>query len=84
MSNKLPLYSVDSVRRSIQLDARLYVRADNRAKAMGVSLNSVINNIVYEATANDPWTMADEERVTEIVRGNISKRESAKAKKGLI
>jgi hypothetical protein len=83
MSNKLTMRALDKVERRLSVKVETSVKIEKRAKAAGIAPATMMNAILDEAVAGDPWTAEDEARAREIIDANFKKRESDKARKGI-
>jgi hypothetical protein len=84
MSNKLTMRALDKVERRLSVKVVTAVKIENRAKAAGIAPATMMNALLDEMVKNDPWTAEDELRARALIDANFKKRESEKAKKGLI
>ena len=85
MSSKLPMVSLDKVEVKLTMKTKVVVAVDKVAEMSGMSRAAVINGYVEDALkkAKIRLTVEDEQRIEEIKRSNIAKREALKAKKGI-
>ena len=83
MGNKMSMVALDKYEKRLSIDVRVFVKYENRATAAGLSTAAVMNGILDDAVANDPWTKKDEERARALIDNNFKKRNAKKAKKGV-
>ena len=83
MGNKMSMVALDKYEKRLSIDVRVFVKYENRAAAAGLSTASVMNSVLDDAVAKDPWTKKDEERARMLIDANFKKREAKKAKKGI-
>lgn len=83
MGNKMSMVALDKYEKRLSIDMRVFVKYENRAAAAGISTAAVMNGVLDDAVAKDPWTKKDEDRARSLIDANFKKREAKKAKKGI-
>ena len=83
MSDKLTMRATDKTEKRLSIKVETTVKIENRAAAAGMTTAAVMNGILDDAVANDPWTKKDEERARALIDANFKKREAKKIKKGV-
>ena len=83
MGDKMSMVALDKYEKRLSVDVRVFVKYENRAAAAGMTTAAVMNGILDDAVANDPWTKKDEERARALIDANFKKREAKKIKKGV-
>ena len=85
MSKDFPMVSLDKVEVKLTMKTYTIVMVDKIANGAGISRAALINSYVEDGLkrANVALTSEDLERVDEIRKANIAKREAMKAKKGV-
>lgn len=83
MGNKMSMVALDKYEKRLSIDVRVFVKYENRATAAGISTAAVMNGILDDAVANDPWTKKDEARARALIDANFKKREAKKIRKGV-
>ena len=83
MGNKMSMVALDKYEKRLSDDVRVFVKYENRAKDAGISVAAVMNAVLDDEVAADPWTREDEARARALIDQNFEKREAKKAKKGV-
>ena len=83
MGKKMSMVALDKYEKRLSVDVRVFVKYENRAADAGISVAAVMNAVLDDAVAQDPWTREDEARARALIDQNFEKREAKKAKKGI-
>ena len=83
MGNKMSMVALDKYEKRLSVDVRVFVKYEKRAADAGISVAAVMNAVLDDAVAKDPWTREDEARARALIDQNFEKREAKKAKKGI-
>lgn len=83
MSRKLPLYAVDKCRVMIILPADIRVKLEVVARQNGSSLSSICASCAANLVRDVSLTVADRNRIEQIIQENQRKRQVLKARRGL-
>lgn len=83
MGNKMSMVALDKYEKRLSVDVRVFVKYEKRAKAAGLTTSAVMNAVLDNEVAGDPWTRADEKRARALIDANFVKREAKKAQKGI-
>ena len=84
MGNKMSMVALDKYEKRLSIDVRVFVKYEKRAAAAGISVAAAMNAVLDDAVAKDPWTRDDETRARLLIDANFEKRETRKAKKGIL
>ena len=81
MSDLMPMYSPDKVKLVLLLPVEVAMKIEKRAKEKGKKVAHYAATMLYADTQNDPWTVEDEKKRSEIVAENMRKREATLARR---
>lgn len=75
MGNKMSMVALDKYEKRLSVDVRVFVKYEKRAADAGISVAAVMNAVLDDAVAKDPWTREDEARARALIDQNFEKRE---------